>query len=171
MSNVYDPAKSAHENMVALVNASNGINLANNDVEFSPVAVNAGALNSKVTMTAVDGNGFSGAIELQFNRVDIGSLTNYHGADAQDVSEGYTVQDVIDAFAAATNIPVEDLYSESSELPAPPFSETDSNIVIKVRPESYAAIGEFTVELDWPAVPVGDVITVTDLAGWADPTV
>lgn len=167
----YDKNISAHLNLVALINNStpNDMNFDPSDLSFgdpAPIPVDDDGRNTQVTVTGIPGEGFQGDVIIKLRR---NNLNQYSSGKDVDVTYETTVQEVINNYADANDIPRVDVWCEDATLPEPEFSENDSTVILKARSTSVVIQGQITLNLTFPDRPLDGVLTTTDLLGWAEP--
>lgn len=167
-----DLTKTAKELFYALVNDANAAlsakPLADTNVSLSaPTSGTFGEKNTKVTITALADQGYSGTVDVTYNRLDIATL--FSDASLTASIEG-------DSFTNASDL-LTDLNSRYGlNLQASDIVEGD--LSAQVYPGTYdlvmaagslAYTGTVTIDLPGVVSALPDVVTTTDLTGLTGP--
>jgi hypothetical protein len=169
---ISDFSKLPQEIVFDLINEQNGTAFNNTLVELGlpTVTTTAGATyNTDMTVTAIEGSGYSGQVILGYNRLDvqgflfgetlvlpIGNAENFSDLMAEinlKLRTNITADDYIDGNIVATSGEWEGLPNETKL------------ITIQMNPDSPVFIGSLTLTLHAEDIPLGQVITLPVMDG------
>ena len=160
-----------------LINEQNNTHLDPSLVELGlpTVTTTAGALyNSDITVTAIEGSGYSGSVVLGYNRLDVqgflfGETLLLAVGDAENFSD--LIPEI--NLKLRTNITADD-YIEGSILEAGGEWEGLPNetkqITIQMNPDSLVFIGSLTLTLHAEDIPLDSILLTISMDGLNYPT-
>jgi len=122
----------------------------------------AGELNSKVSVQAVDTAAYSGTSSISFNRVDLASASQSLPEEIELDGEQNTLQ-VAARLRELYKVNIEDEDIIDEELPL-----GDGGVitqVIKAAPRSLKWVGQITILLTPRVIPLDEIFVVTELDG------
>lgn len=169
---VSDFSKLPQEIVFDLINEQNGTTLDNTLVELGLPTVTTkpgAAYNTDMTVTAIEGSGYTGSVVLGYNRLDVqgflfGETLQLPLGDAVNVKDlmveinlklrtNITDNDYIDAVLSEEIGEWEGLPNETKQL------------VIQMHPDSPVFIGSLTLTLAAEDIPLSSVITKPEMEG------
>lgn len=138
------------ENVLALLTEANpGLSINSNQVTLGmPAASDAGEddRNTAVTLTAVDGEGFSGSHSYYYKRLELATDAGAAAPDTSvDTTAATTEQQAIDIVLAELGLSAADV--EASAYTAPVDDATPGSITLTAMSNSYYYIGSRVVVL------------------------
>ena len=162
-----DFSKTGEELVTELFNTANpDINIPRSALTFSAAAANDGAdaaqRNTKLTLTAVAGSGFTGTALITYNRLVLSVVAVGAGAAFEVLESDVNVSDVIGRFNTRhkTDLKVGVDYTDAV-LPVVAPGESE-NYVFTPLPASKVYQGSVTLVLSVPAVDIGTAETQLD---------
>lgn len=164
-------SKSPFQNLLDLVNSTNGLSIATNQVAFSAPTVTAAETfdpNTSVTVTPGVSAGYSGTVEVTYARLRLDK--NVATPQTTFITNGATTLESLKTdIATALNL-LESEFSISGTLPV--VQNTTSQITVTSVLTSLLFVGAITVTADWPIVLIdlATAVAVTNLNGF-DPVV
>jgi hypothetical protein len=136
-----------------------------NVVLGAPATNDNGAIskNTKATLTAIGGQGYSGSTTVYYNRVDLADILAT-GSSNFPLTNQVSSADILALWNAAfnTNLIAADIVVEA--LPAPAANGSIS-YTLKANTASPAFIGQAALVLAPAAIPLSTAITTTDMTG------
>lgn len=146
-----DVSKSASANLLALINLKAAQAYTADQLTIGAVATNDGALNSVVTLTAVEGKGFTGSVDVRYNRLGLDK-----GVASPNltliVAEGASLSSVLTQAAAQLGLREEEVeWASGTTLPA---DGQNGTATLQAKNGSYLYVGTLELSLENPAEPV-----------------
>jgi hypothetical protein len=173
-------ANTAVENVLALVNLDNATTFTEAQVTVGVPAtwVDPESLddrNTEVTLTGIDGQGYTGSVAIQYYRLDLDNLKGATVVEFTDTPTA-TVGEAITAYAATIGLREEelellnDLGEVLTELPD--TSGGPVTLTLRALTDSLLYIGETAVTLNPEAAQdqlMSEAVTTTRMSGFDQP--
>lgn len=174
-----DTQKTAQNNLISIVNATNATALTAAEIQFGlpevfndPEGINT--RNTQVLVSAVDGSPYTGAVTVRYNRLDLEGLQQ-----ARNVTElSYTLgaesslQTILDAVVTQLDVVASDVELSISEMPVIAELEDFTVIQLVAKSDSLLYLGQVNVLVfKAPEVldPLDGTITNPELDGFDQP--
>ena len=157
---------SAVQELLQLVNTANGRSYTLSQVQFGAPAVidgaQAGQANTTITISGIEGAGYTGSKALTYKRLDLGTQFTGHSLSSQGPDTAGTLQEVLDDIFAQTGVRIEpeDLSNGSA------VDFTQPTITLTAAVGSLKWLGSVTVATSVDFRDVSSEITTTDLNGF-----
>lgn len=167
-----DIEKSALDNVIDLINATNGTSLTDAVIEIGAPAVwtdpeGLNTRNTELTVTAKAGSGYTGSVPVRFTRLD---LAGFPGAGELEyaLTGEDTVGDILSAIATQLGVLEEAVELDVEEVPTVEEGET-TTITIRATGESLLYVGEASITVFPHTTDLNEEITESDLDGFDNP--
>lgn len=167
-----DVAKTGIENVVDLVNTTNSTAFIDSDIEIgTPQAwedtEGGNTRNTQLTLTAKEGSGYSGTVDVRYHRVD---LVDLPGAVelSYTLTGGDTVEGILGAVANDLGVVVDDVELNIIEVPTVADGST-TTIEVSAVSDSLLYIGMASVTVFPNTTDLDEEVGVTDLNGFDTP--
>lgn len=147
-----DVSKTAQANLLALVNLKGAQAVTADQVTFSAASTNSsGSKNTVVTLTAVSGKGFSGTVDLRYNRLGLDKGVASPNTTLV-VAEGSSTTTLLTQAASQLGLREDQIeWASGTTVPADGQS---SQATLQAKSSSYLYVGTLQLTLDNPAEPV-----------------
>lgn len=155
--------------LLALVNRDNNTNIVDDQITLGLPLVNpdAGiARDTKITLSAVPGKGFRGAVTVWYNRIDLSILFKNVSANVGlEITEGMTTDALIPLINAkyGTDFEVSDFEA------ATPLVVEGGTATLTAKTDNVAYKGAFDVAYGLEEIALDSVVLVTTLTGFNYP--
>lgn len=167
-----DIQKSAMDNVIDLINVTNGTNLTDAIIEIgAPVEwtdpEGQNTRNTELTVTAKPGSGYTGSVPVRFTRLD---LANFPAAGTLEytLTGTDTVGDILSAVATQLGVLEEAVELDIVEVPTVDEGETVTiNILATVGSLLY--VGQAPVTVFPNTTDLNNEVTQSDLNGFDEP--
>lgn len=162
---------SAVQELLQLVNTANSRNYTLAQVQFGAPAVidgaTAGQDNTTVTVTGIEGAGYTGSKALTYKRLDLATQFAGHSLISKGPETAGTLQEVLDDIFAQTGVRIEpeDL-SNAADV-----DFTQASVTLTAKAGSLKWIGSVEVATSTDFRDVSAEITVTSLPGFEYQTI
>lgn len=161
-----DFTKSDVQILLDQINEDNTSSLTPALVTFGAVATDAGVRNSKITVTSQAGSGYTGSVEVFYNRVDLATVPGARSTTFQ-VGDATNLSDLIDEINTAyqLNLTANDFVDVA--IPAFPGEEPHETQTINLTAKATSLIfrGELVLTVNANDIPLSSVVTTTTLNG------
>jgi hypothetical protein len=168
---------SALDNLLALVNAANtGQTITNAQVTAGAPSVKSDTgdgRNTTVALTAVGGQGYTGAVSVNYTRRGLNDSV-LSPVDSYTATTGTTAAALVTALAAQLGLVESELHLEDPAAPGTPLSGAQSgnqatlDLVANAGSLLYVDGSLQAIAMTWqaPQVALSSAVTVTDLSGF-----
>jgi hypothetical protein len=168
---------SALDNLLALVNAANtGQTITNAQVTAGAPSVKSDTgdgRNTTVALTAVGGQGYTGAVSVNYTRRGLNDSV-LSPVDSYTATTGTTAAALVTALAAQLGLVESELHLEDPAAPGTPLSGAQSgnqatlDLVANAGSLLYVDGSLQAIAMTWqaPQVALDSAVTVTDLSGF-----
>ena len=155
--------------LLALVNRDNATNIVEDQVTLGLPLVNPDvgiARDTKITLSAVAGKGFRGAVTVWYNRIDLGILfKNVNANVGLEITEGLTTDALIPL--------INEKYGTDFEIgdfeAAQPLAVGGGTVTLTALTDNVAYKGSFEVRYGLEELALDSVVLVTTLTGFNYP--
>lgn len=178
MSTPSDLTQTGQTLVYGLINAANP-NLQNGalttvNTSFGAPAGTGSTPNTSLQVTAVDNQGYSGQVTVNYNRLDIQnqvfSVLAPSGASVVNTNSAMaTVGDVLAAINSTYNLNLQE-GDVSNGATALSLTNDAGSCTIEIDPGSLAYTGSLNVTITQAQVPLNQAVTTTTLAGLTPPS-
>lgn len=168
-----DLLESAAANVVALINDTNTTALTEAELTlgtpttFATPAEN-GDRNTGLTVTSKAGSGYTGAVDVRYNRLDISTYTAATEGLEYQLAEGDTLGDILSTVATALGVVEEAVELDIVEVPTVADGESVT-INIAATTDSLLYVGQAAVTVFPSTTPLSSEIVTGDLNGFDQP--
>lgn len=172
-------SRTAVQNVLALINAKNGLQLTTAEVTLGEPMDFDGGLenerNTQVELAAVPGSGYVNSVMVRYWRLDLDVLKGVRVL-AQTKNETSTVESVTDAVATQLDVIADqiELVDENGDVleALPVLGGTPAELTVRAKASSYTYLGSTTMTLN--PIPVTeeemeDTVLERDLDGFEYP--
>lgn len=152
--------------LLNLIGRENEITLAINQVTISPPSTEVGSSgkNTAVTLTAVQGQGYTGTADVFYDRVALSSAPDGLSTEFLMPSPPATTHGLLDAINERYNLSLQPIDIVDTALPAA-NPDGSRSVTLQAAAISYGWIGTLAITLVPGTVDLADVILVTELDG------
>lgn len=163
-SNVIDFTESPQEILAAMINRDNGTTFVASQLDFGTPEVNVGVKNTKITVSAKVGSGFSGSVQVIYDRINLAQVPGVRGTVFTTDGE-VAIAHLIPKINAAYQINLS--LADIVDAPLPIFSGATPNQTLTFTLMATATCliyqGSLTLSIRRQNIALGDVITDTVL--------
>ncbi len=161
-----DLSKNSDEQVLALINADNAINLNFTHISFavpSSLQDDPENKNTQLTVSSVVNSGYKGSVDIKYNRLNLNGFLSY-GEPIVVIPIDGDINDILDGF--------NELYGSNLDFTDIPFGMTlpaidyeGKEVVLNALTGSYAFIGSITIFVKWPTEDLSTIIPNYHLIG------
>lgn len=158
------------KNVIDLINHTNTTTFTEEDISLGspegwtdPEEISGS--DTRVTVTAIEGSGFEGTVDVTYTRIDLDVLRD-GAAVIYEMGESPTLETILTGVASLLGVNEEDVELSIVDVPA---VEEDVVIQLTAVAGSYLYSGQCDVTLSRQQDPLGGEIASTDLGGFSYP--
>lgn len=175
MSHVSNFTQAGDKIVLDLINEDNSSSLALSVVSVAQSATVPTTKNSMAVVTALPGSGYSGSVEVEYNRLDIQDFVDLYYPEGLILPQGdaEALSDFLDEInaALAINLILDVDVAEQQLAPWPGIPNDTQVVTADILAGSLVYIGTLSFTVDDNEIPLSSVITTTVLDGLNLPVV
>lgn len=166
-------SNSAIANMIALINTSSGTSLAETDVTFgapSDFTPSSGNNNTQVTVSAAADSDFTGSVDINYQRLDLDTLTTNAGLTLEFTLTGSTtIADIKSAIVSQLDVVPDEVELDTDTVPTVAQGSTATINLQAIAAGSLLYTGSTAITIHPQKEAMSDAVTTTDMNGFDYP--
>lgn len=158
-----NPIPTPQQRLTTLVNGVNDKQWTAGQLVFAAPAVETGANNTSVAVSAAVGQVYTGNVTLRYNRVDLAEAPDAASTEFS-VEDGTTMTELVPLLVERFGVDLRASDLQAQVLPTPTVDGVE--VILTAAAGSYLWHGTLAVTLKAALIPLADVIMQTQLNGF-----